>query len=185
MRTPSFGATISNTSRGSLVGVVTNNYKTGGTGALVCNTESELCPTPPSGSPTSGHYMFCFLGTLPRTCTCTCTRYFPVLPRSIGASFVIKGGFNLVGSDHKEAVISGPLPPPRANGAILSSNLTTDGSQLVFRGPNCASFMVLRRGTHPPSWGAVRTVALKILKSGPPLACLLARNGSPSLNLPN
>ena len=27
-----------------------------------------------------GHHMFCFLGTLPRTCTCTCTWYFPGTP---------------------------------------------------------------------------------------------------------
>ena len=34
--------------------------------------------------------------------------------------------------------------------------------------------IVIRRGTHPPSFGAVRTVALEILKSGPRVAPLLA-----------
>ena len=34
--------------------------------------------------------------------------------------------------------------------------------------------IVLRRGTHPPSFGAVWTVALEILKPGPHVAPLLA-----------
>ena len=78
--------------------------------------------------------------------------------------------------------------PPGQLGPFCSV-VATDESQLGVQGPGCAGLMVSRRGTNPPSFGAVRTVALEILKPGPPLArllaagCLFARNGSPPLDL--
>ena len=73
--------------------------------------------------------------------------------------------------------IFGPLLPPPGKWGHFEQERKhlppATGSQTEFRGPTCASLMVLCRGTYPPSFGNARTVTLEILKSGPPLARLL------------
>ena len=62
---------------------------------------------------------------------------------------------------------------------------------VLIGGSSFVGLMVLYRGAYPPRFGAVRTVALEILKSGSPLArmlaaccLLLARNRSQPVCLP-
>ena len=41
------------------------------------------------------------------------------------------------------------------------------------RAPGFVDLLVLRRGTHHPSLGAIQTFLLKIFRLGPPVPCLL------------
>ena len=88
-------------------------------------------------------------------------------------SFVIEGGFNPMGKVHmgfgtvlgRFGPILACLRPFSVPGAKCGGDF---GAQTDPR------LMVLHWGTHPPSFGTVWTVTLKILKLGPHVGPLLA-----------